>query len=277
MKKKLVFHLYCDKDWENNLSLKLHFVCLKHYLSIFDEILIVLSTDFESDVFLTDIKRKIITELNHKNITIKTVKNTVYREAKTFYDEVINTDYEGIVFFAHSKGYTNFNPETRYNKKYIIEWIIGCYWLSLEFLNEAEASLCRSTKQNNGLFYGSFKLVNKNGSVYMNSAYMGAFYWTNVRELKKYFSWENKDIPKLCSRMSAEEFPGIVRYNLPFDLISSHLFFGWFEDCMDGYGIKKNGISPEKAIETGLPDDYGNFCIFKNKILESIEETKQWI
>lgn len=273
MKKKLVFHLYCGEGWEHNEAIKIHFACLKHYQNVFDEMLIVLAIDGETNgEVASSVRKKIVEEITHPFLTIKMVKNTAYREAKTFYDEVIDQDYDGIVFFGHSKGYTNFNNKEN-KKKNIIEWIIGCYWLSLEFLDEAEIMLAHGTKYYNGNFYGSFKIA-KGGRPSKDSAYMGTFFWTNVTELKKILKDRGKELFKLSTRMSAEEFPGNICYIINNCAVASHKWFAWFPHRLDGYGTF-NGLSPSEGIEVAFPDEYQSFCDFEKNILTTAEVSKE--
>ena len=41
--KKLVFHFYADKGWEDNIANICHFNCLKHFSNVFNEAVIVVS------------------------------------------------------------------------------------------------------------------------------------------------------------------------------------------------------------------------------------------
>ena len=116
MKKKLVFHFYCDSEWENNQAVKLHLKCLEYFSHIFDDAVVVISTnDISNKDMIMSVKKKIICTLDVPSLTIKVKENTPFREAQTYHDEVLGQDYDGIVFFAHTKGYTNFGVE-RYNE-----------------------------------------------------------------------------------------------------------------------------------------------------------------
>lgn len=247
MKKRLVFHFYCDGDWKENEAVKLHLHCIKYFSHLFDDIVITIASDnAENKPFLANIKRSLIDYIDCPSITLKTAENTAYREGKTFYDEVVNSDYDGITFFCHTKGYTNISNSS-YNKEYIIDWILGGYWLSLNFVEEAERCLTFSTPNNNSFFFGSFSYINRDGTPYLRSIYSGAFYWTNMKLLRHEFLLDNKSVPSLTSRMYAEEFPGLCYAGTQL-FGGSHGGCRVYRDSFDFYG-KTDLRGPLDAIE----------------------------
>lgn len=268
MKKKFVFHFYCGDDWRENEAVKLHLRCIQYYTHVFDDIVIVIVTDNgKNKAFLDDIKHTVIDYVDCSSLTLKTAENTPYREAKTFFDEVVNTDYDGIVFFGHTKGYTNFsNPE--HNKEHLRDWILGCYWLSLESIEQVEKSLSLSTKSNNGVFFGSFQMANENGIPYLPSIYSGAFFWANVAEAKKMLSMAGKKMPVLSSRMSAEMFPGEVCILLDYAIVTSYNAFMAYADKCNFYG-KDGFYGPINVIIAACGGSAEKFIEFREKILEN--------
>ena len=271
--KKLIFHLYCDKEWETNEALKLHFSCLNYYSYIFDEILVVLSLDNEeyNTDFTSKLRCKITDVIRHPFLTIKIVKNTPYREVKTFYDEIVNKEYDGLIFFAHNKGYTNVK-QSYYKKEYIFSWIVGMYWLSLTNIKEMEEELLINDK----FFYGSFKVGEKNVPFNIHNLYAGTFFWINITNIKLNYLYlhEQNGIPKMGTKMSAENFPGLVclkfynKHNI--DKSSSYRNWKWYFSAIDFYGTEENGFSPKDAIQYAFPDQASDFNAFYDKMAATI-------
>lgn len=270
MKKKLVFHFYCDDGWADNPATRLHFLCINYYQYIFDEITIVISTDsIKNKPFLAEIKRFIVNMVDCSNLTIKVAKNSVFREGKTFYDEVVEKDFDGIVFFAHSKGYTNFlDPEI--NGEKIVEWIVGAYWLSLNFPSEVEQKLSLSTRENNSIFFGAYTM-SYNGEVLANSVYSGSFYWSNMAVVKRRLMFADKKLPSIGSRMYAEEFPGVVCLELGENLFESHNSIRLKGQYFNFYG-KDDKLSAEDGTNEicyhGNHEEFKEYAKFKEKIMK---------
>lgn len=273
MKKRLLFHLYAGNEWIANEAIRIHLSCIKHYCSIFDDVVIVVAMDDENEHLLPEIKNTIVNVVDVPSLTIKVVKNTPLREAKTFYDEAVNDNYNGLTFFAHSKGASNI-ANSRYNCSYIIDWILGLYWLSLNFVDEAEQCLLCSTQNMNSPFFGSFACIERDGNLFERAAYSGAFYWVNMGYVKNEMSINGFDFPVMSTRMFAEEFPGhiCVMMNI---YQGSHKGSRQFYDVFDMYGEKGEGYySVFNAIEfhclhnENLIQDYLNF---KSEILLDAE------
>lgn len=266
MKKRLVFYFYVgDEDsWDNNEAYRLHLACLNYYSSVFDEAMIVISTDISDKNVIGNIKKAIIENIRIPSITVKIAESTPLRESKTFYDEVVNSDYEGIIFFGHSKGVTNIvNPS--YNHDNIVDWILGLYFLSLNYSEEAERCLSFSTSELNSPFFGSFTCVNRDGSFYLPSVYSGTFFWINMRAIRNRFNIEGKELPKMATRMSSEEFPGLCYKEWCLNP-GSHAGRRIYYDIYDAYGVY-GGKTPRDEIGylcDGNPEEYDKF---KNEML----------
>ena len=267
MKKKLVFHFYCDSEWENNQAVKLHLKCLEYFSHIFDDAVVVISTnDISNKDMITSVKKKIICTLDVPSLTIKVKENTPFREAQTYHDEVLGQDYDGIVFFAHTKGYTNFGVE-RYNKDYLTDWILGAYWLSLSFLDEVEETLSFSTECHNAFFYGSFLTSNSDNTLYLNAVYSGSFYWTNMASIRNELFLLTKKLPEMGNRMFAEEFPGIICLSIFSALATGHNAMRIKQEMFNFYG-EEGKLGPVTAIEVLCLDKDEGYGDFKNEMLK---------
>lgn len=266
-----------EGDWVDNEAIRLHLACLKYYSYIFDDVVIVISTDDEQNKpFLDDVKKILVETITVPSITLKMAKNTPLREATTFLDEVVKSDYDGITFFGHSKGITNIvNP--LYKHDYIVDWILGLYWIPLHFADEAERCITFSTQLRNSFFFGPFPCVERDGSVFEKTAYEGAFYWVNMNSVKHEFYLKGLELPKICTRLYAEEFPGYVCKEL-------NIFQGTYEGMrqyvgvFDMYGKRDDEYSPLESIKFQCMQDQNliqNYLEFKQKILSDSERYKK--
>lgn len=230
MKHKLVFHFFLQKDYKINRANKIHFECMKRFLNVFDECLFVIAkAENTTDDIVKDFEKNIITIVTAKKCCFKIVENSVYREAKTFKEEIIDKltePYDGLVFFAHNKGITNY---TQYSMEYVDKWICSLYYLSLNFINEVETDLCGRIYNFQSFFYGSILtqatkepddhvFINKN-----NVFYSGSFYWLNTGALLRYIKHYNISIPNVVDRAYVEAFPGEI-FDWESKRLSSHNF-----------------------------------------------------
>ena len=268
MKKKMVFHFYCDYGWKTNPAVKLHLECIKHYSHFLDDVVVVICTDrIEDKEFINGVKCSVVNAVDCNSLTINVVKNTSLREAKTFFDEVVNKDYDGVVLFTHTKGYTNFDDDT-YNKQCIKEWIVSSYWINFNFLDEMELSLSYGTKVNNALFYGAFLIYSPDGILLEQAAYAGSMFWTNMRNVNHEMFLNGEKVPQLSSRMSAEQFPGSVCYILKNMLCMTHKACAIYSDKCDLYGKIDTRYGPKDTIKLAFPEDFESYCSFENEIYE---------
>ena len=266
MKKQLVFHFYCDYGWEENIAVKLHLECIKHYIHVFDDVVVVIATDhIEDRGLLRAVREHILSYMDCNTITIKTVQNTEFREAKTFYDEIVNKDYDGITLFTHTKGYTNFDVD-RYDKERLKEWVICSYWINLNFVHETESMLSYNTKANNGLFYGAFLSFTHDSKLLKKAAYSGSMFWTNMRNVRVECGLSNVEIPAIATRMSAEQFPGLVCYGIVNMLATSHKGIGIYADLCDFYGEKEEKYGPKFILEDLFPEEIHELYEFEDEI-----------
>lgn len=200
--RRLVFHLYIPEG-ETPEIYKYHFACIKYFSNIFNEFVIVISTDNLNDEKILKYKQKFLPLC--KNITFKVIENKEYREVQTFKDEILDKlEYDNsFTFFAHSKGTTNeFNDS-------LITWICYMYYFCLRSVDKVN-EVFTGQAPNTGMFYGPMAFYSEEvlSSVKYHWHYPGAFYWVNMLALHNYST--NESIPKIDGRSYAENFPGNI-------------------------------------------------------------------
>jgi hypothetical protein len=212
MKRRLIFHFFVFNGFLDNRAIKIHLKCLKKYSSLFSESLFVLSVsdDASNDDVIT--AEKAIVECGFvSNVTFIIEKTTPYCEARTFYDYIVKTldDYDGLTFFGHTKGTTNYKPGM--SREAIDSWIVGLYFLSLDDVTDVEYNLISRATGEPSLFYGSCAMALDNIASYDSAVfYSGTFYWLNGAHIKKYIQDNNMTVPMLNTRYYAERFPTYV-------------------------------------------------------------------
>lgn len=266
--KRLVFHFYAEKDYKENRAIKIHLRCLKFYHNIFDEAIFFIAVD---DITNTDLIKSIEKDLidcEFKNVRFQVVQNDCYREARTFYDQIICKlkTLDGMTFFGHTKGYTNYKKLPNHATPENLDiWITAMYYLSLNFIDEAEDFLFNHPRCND--FYGSFlsDWIDDNGIDH--AIYSGTFYWLNCAQI---FSrhYLKEEPPVLDNLAYAETYPSTF-YNKDSFLnnpksLSSHKL--WMSYTINYYRYSQNVISNFFDGEKELKD----YMEFKNNIINKI-------
>lgn len=123
----LVFHLYLKNDksvFEDN---EIHRRILKKYRNCFSSATFVISADYLSSSIVSEGIRWIMSCGFNEGTTIKIAKNDDYREAKTFFSEIVSklNSFNTPVFFAHNKGTTHKQKSTSYN---VAKWTVFSYY-----------------------------------------------------------------------------------------------------------------------------------------------------
>jgi hypothetical protein len=207
MKKTLVYHLYVGDDMETNIVYNIHKECLKVYQHLFDNIRVVIAMDDLSNKKLKNLGIQWVNEIfEGQEMEITYTKNTEYRDAKTFYDKVLNNFEDEKVFFIHSKGTTNFkNPNMKNGS--VFYWICAMYFLNLsEYVDTMDIFL-------NGTYTFSGPLyVRKGDGTHIDHKpfYAGTAYWINLYGLHNLEKTNTVPILKCSDRYFAERFPGRV-------------------------------------------------------------------
>lgn len=261
----LIFYFYAMPDYKSNPAYKMHFACLKRYSSVFDSSHFFISVDDISDRELfVNVATDIVSCGFVENLTFTVVKNNpIYRESTVFKEEIADNldSHSGLTFFAHTKGVTNISDGAS-NTESILGWIFGCYYFSLEFLDEVHTQMQVFQPFCQRYFFGSFlKNVppDEGGGTKYGPEYEGTFYWINCVPLKDYLDANKIRISGNFGRFYSERFPGEF-----FDInslhVGSHLYTFHYGDALNLY---KDSFEVAKLM---YGNDYGKFKDEYNKI-----------
>ena len=209
IKKRLIFHFYSFANFRKNYAIQLHLKCLKHYSSVFDEALFIISVDNINDNDLILETQIAILQCGFKNVQFKIHENNLYYEAEPFYNEVISKldILDGLTFWGHTKGTTNVLQEIK-SMESLEAWILGMYFLNLQFIEEVEWALCVEPHR----FYGTF-LTDLRESWAHCYLYPGTFYWLNCPGIWRDLQLKMTKAPVPTSsgdRGVAEYLPGLL-------------------------------------------------------------------
>ena len=238
VKINLVYHFYC-KNIENirvgcgNVYNEINRRCLKHFHDVFDTATFCVCADNQEDSELIQKAIEWIWSCGFKeNVVIKVKPNTPYRDAKTFYDEVVDhlSDIDGMVFFGHNKGST-FEPTDGHK-----QWVSFSYFSILDKIESHVKCLCEHTMVYTYVPYDCGTYSN-NGEVTWLPA--GTFCLINPKKVLSCLKRTGKEIPQLCDRFSAELFfPRIV--NLSDEHVNTHFCNVAFEDWYNSSFVDTN-------------------------------------
>ena len=241
MKKTLIYHFYAQYDFIENVANKAHFWLMDKYFNIFDKAVISIAVD---DLSNTDLISKVIVELSKhikcKNLTFKTIKNTVLCEVETFKNEIVDNikNLEYSVFFAHNKGYFNVKDKTLDIKK-ILTWIHSMYFYNFNYMDEVDDFFYnrRPPIKNEYLSVFGTNLIctNESNPKFWDgkATYMGTFYWFNASSINRQISLGKLNLPPVDNRYYAEFFPALLG-----DIVtnlSSHNNVRLYSSYFDGY------------------------------------------
>lgn len=211
MTNTLVFNFYATRDNLHSQINKMHFICLRMYKHIFDNIIICISLDDIYDTFLIKkIQNKFINTFYREgdvnpDISFKIRQNkSEYCESLFFYEEIVNKLNEhDLVFFAHNKGVTRkYNSKELYNFYY---WIISMYYHNLKNINKVTDRLCYK----HFVSYGTF-LVKETNIDKSFMYYCGSFQWLNCKKIYNIIKRKGLDVPKLDGRFYDVTFIGSI-------------------------------------------------------------------
>ena len=211
--RRLIFHFYAMPGYESNPAYAMHFACLRKYADVFDSAKFIISVDDTSDrELIKSVAEKIVSCGFVENTEFVVTENTIYREALTFKTEIVDKmdELSGMTFFAHTKGASNISvPE--YNAESILKWIFGCYYLSLEYIEEMHNQAQVYQPYDQRFFFGSFLrevLPENGGGTRYGAEYEGTFFWVNCQPLLDYLNDNKIPVPRNFGRFYAERFPG---------------------------------------------------------------------
>ena len=207
VKTKLVFHFHVQEDFLENVFYMIHLKCLKKYINNFDEAVFVVTYN-EGDEELAAKAREEIVKLGFRgDLTLKTRQNTAFREAETFKNEVVDPYFDGLIFFAHTKGTTNVNF-SNVDISNVYHWVLGMYFINLNSFEQ----VCSNIIKYSAFAHGYLPLQSESDCPYSKYhwAFMGTFQWINIPLLKEYVRNNEIELPSLSSRFYAETFLGNI-------------------------------------------------------------------
>lgn len=229
MNKKLIYYFYLTPDFKDNLANRINLECLRRYARVFDSADIYLSLDDTGDdALIREAEHEFVSMPFRGSLSFKIVQNTNFCESKVIKEEILDkvSEIEDLVFFAHAKGYTNIKTyaETIEN---IQKWIVGCYFLSLEFINEVDSfigdggcpeiaygsfPICAQHKISEDEFRNDYTSI-FSGRIKYNWYFSGTFFWVNPLKMHNYINVFSPTLPKMEGRYFGERmFGNIFRY-----------------------------------------------------------------
>ena len=222
MKKILVYHLFVDDTFKDNISYNLHKECLQMYGDVFDEMTFVIRVNDMNRKDIIETATNWVLEVSgDKPLTIKIKENHPWFEVQTFKEEILeNVDtLRDYVFFAHNKGALRMDGRDNYTKtdpESVLRWIFGLYYFSLNFMNEVEDRFSGHVRASE-MFYGPFLTQYRDPSVSPmlrynknNCFYQGTFYWINMPKFSNYIKQGLITLPEVDDRYWVEMLPGVV-------------------------------------------------------------------
>lgn len=281
MNKKLLYYLYVTPDFFERITNLVNVECLREYAHIFDEAVIYLSLDDVNDIETIKKVEHLFLDLGFNgNITFKIHQNDSYRESAIVKSEIADKLYEteGLIFFGHGKGFTNL--DRGYDKISMLHWIVGNYYLSLEFAQEGVDLI---TGMNTFCTYGSFPLVLHREQPYANDllgkselylgrikynwCFSGTFFWLNPGKLYDHLAIFHQEIPRIFDRYYSEKFLGnVMSYEC--NATGHNLIYLWPNNNMYDDGVAEDCIRFILHDEESMRKYYDFF----NNILERVKE-----
>ena len=213
--KRLYFYLWVSPDFEENIAVRVHEICLKKYIDKFDELnFIVAVSDYPN---IGGDEARAIKWLNgicgDRPYNVRVVDNIKIRESRVILEDLVPMIDKGVddsIFLAHSKAITDVHMPYR-NMFCTLRWVISMYYYNLEYTEEAVEKL------KNAAMFGSL-LTHWNHENDANIKthdcfYIGNFYWCNPSKIE---ILNKDDFDRLkVSRFLHENFPLLIsRENL---------------------------------------------------------------
>ena len=277
MNLRLVYYYWIPNDGGSNI-MNIHHNCLKYYKDIFDEAIFIISIDDLNDKEKLKNTQNLFLSFGFKNIKFKIRQNDpMLRESIVFKEEIMDKldEYDGLTFFAHSKGNTSHDLEL-FDFRYISNWITQMYFFCLNDINDVKKCL---TDEDYYLTYGGMLMdVPNTASNKYNWYYPGNFYWINGKRLAKYIKDNNIKMPDLLSWSTIQTDEYIKRFYAE-DVFGS-LFTSeraasslkkYYEYC-DNY---RNCDHIREKTSPEIYDEYKRF--YKNIALNGVDANKNMI
>ena len=212
IKKTLVFYFYTFPQFFGNKAIRIHLYYINKYSHLFDDAVFVISSDKYDENLVKETKIAILENLHSRNATFKWVENDGLCESMAFKTEILDKleQIDGLVFFGHTKGVTNFK---KYPEESIKLWISGLWYYNLEHIDDVVDKLVYNSCN---AFYGAFLHDDSKRNMQDNfnankTWYCGTFYWINTVQLHNILKERNDPFDTKCGfRHFAEMFPGNI-------------------------------------------------------------------
>jgi hypothetical protein len=260
MRKRLIFFIFVDVKYKDTKYYDLHLYNLEKHINCFDCCTFHLSLKEFSDenlAFANEIIKRITAFASEKDLEFKFRKNTVFREAECFDEEVISrikSETKEIVFFAHARGLSHGVNESDFM------WIASMYYFNLGFISEVDRHFLDVSSRPQKIFYGfPFSDCDKIRGEKFNWFYPGTFYWIKCDSVKYFSDIFSFGLYEKHDRCFAEDFPGC---SFPADFAATHkdeivneryLFGVNFKGAINDYFHKIGG-------DDGFYEYYGEMC-----------------
>ena len=204
MRKRLVFSFYVSEDWEESFSNRVHLAYLEHYHDVYDSAFFIVICDDVNDIGLISGFEKRIVDIGFTSVEFKVTENTLLREAKPFYEEIVlkMKEFDGIVTWGHNKGVSS----VYFYHEGIFNWISAMYYGTMGLMDDCEKKMVSNYYGGERYFYGA-PLVEGNGKE-IPWIYSGTFFNMNPASIVRVMKVEGMEFPKLSNRAYAEMFPG---------------------------------------------------------------------
>lgn len=281
MKKILIYYIYVTDDFFERITNLANIECLRRYSHIFDEARIFLSLDDTENVSLITRIEHLFIDMNFRgNLSFVIHKNDEWRESRIVKEEIadkLNAYGEDLIFFAHGKGFSNL--DTGYEKESMLHWVVGCYYMSLAFPDEAINLI---TGMNTFSAYGSFPLVMKGekqmpgdyltkdeqylGRIKYNWCYSGTFFWINPAKLYDHMAIFRQETPLIFDRYYSEKYLGNVM-SYESNATGHSLKYLWGSNNMYNDGVAESCIN----FLLGSEEENAKYYEFFNEIKEDIK------
>jgi lipopolysaccharide biosynthesis glycosyltransferase len=234
----LVFHFYCrNKEDVFSQSNELHRKILSLYSPYFSSAIFRISVDDLNDNETVKAAVDWVLSCGIKsNLCIKVVKNDKYREARTFFEEIVDRlgDYESPVLFSHNKGGSH-TSEPHYEN--VCKWTAFLYYsIFRNFGYVLHETKCH------GILSGYIPIrgAKKPWDYSLLNKYAwhipGTIWLVNPKLLLTYFKNNNIEIPSLSDYLSAEMFFGNI-YDIADRPVDRNYYCVLFEGMVSKYFI----------------------------------------
>lgn len=248
VEKTLIFHFYTPIEYKENAAIRMHLECLKMYSHVFNHAIFIIAVNDETIHLVEEVEKDIIGCGFSGDVRFVVAENDAYCEARTFNEWIYEklNDYDGLVFFGHTKGVTNVVKYPDYSEN-TMHWIFALYFYSFEFIEEMEAKMIGAAFGYFRTFFGPLlmKCPPINGKNSEIAHYPGTFYWMNTRRLNEDIENGRARKMMLKDRFFAEDIPTCYRFRDYADNLDSRmsmwlnhtdLYHGNFDEIIKFYG-----------------------------------------